>query len=74
MNSRKYLNRNDDDDKLIVVPDSRKFSNKEIEALTEFQERFFEHEIIRENIEFNSLIPELSVSNMHISKKFYMDL
>ena len=64
----------DDDDKLIVVPDSRKFSNKEIEALTEFQERFFEHEIIRENIEFNSLIPELSVSNMHISKKFYMDL
>lgn len=40
MNSRKYLNRNDDDDKLIVVPDSRKFSNKEIEALTEFQERF----------------------------------
>ena len=54
MNSRKYLNRNDDDDKLIVVPDSRKFSNKEIEALTEFQERFFEHEIIRENIEFNN--------------------
>lgn len=74
MNSRKYLNRNDDDDKLIVVPDSRKFSNKEIEALTEFQERFFEHEIIRENIEFNSLIPELSVSNIDISKKFYMDL
>ena len=74
MNSRKYLNRNDDDDKLIVVPDSRKFSNKEIEALTEFQERFFEHEIIRENIEFNSLIPELSVSNIDISKKFYIDL
>ena len=49
---------NDNDDKLIVVPDSRKISNKEIEALTEFQERFFEHEIIRENIEFNSLIPE----------------
>ena len=48
MNSRKYLNRNDDDDKLIVVPDSRKFSNK-------LQERFFEHEIIRENIEFNNL-------------------
>ena len=55
MNSRKYLNRNNDDDKLIVVPDSRKFSNKEIETLTEFQERFFEHEIIRENIEFNNL-------------------
>ena len=41
MNSREYLNRNDNDDKLIVVPDSRKISNKEIEALTEFQERFF---------------------------------
>lgn len=74
MNSRKYLNRNDDDDKLIVVPDSRKISNKEIEALTEFQERFFEHEIIRENIEFNSLIPELSVSNIETSKKFYKNL
>ena len=65
---------NDNDDKLIVVPNNRGFSNKEIEALTEFQERFFEHEIIRENIEFNSLIPELSVSNIDISKKFYIDL
>ena len=65
---------NDDDDKLIVVPNNREFSNKEIEALTEFQERFFEHEIIRENIEFNSLIPELSVSNIETSKKFYLDL
>ena len=27
-----------------------------------------------ENIKFNSLIPELSVSNIDISKKFYMDL
>lgn len=27
-----------------------------------------------ENIKFNSLIPELSVSNMDISKKFYMNL
>ena len=65
---------NDNDDKLIVVPDNRNFSDNEIEALTEFQERFFEHEIIRENIEFNSLIPELSVSNIDISKKFYLDL
>ena len=70
-----YIHRtNDNDDKLIVVPNNREFSNKEIEALTEFQERFFEHEIIRENIEFNSLIPELSVSNIDISKKFYIDL
>ena len=38
---------NDDDDKLIIVPEDKNFSNKEIEALTEFQERFFEHIIIR---------------------------
>lgn len=38
---------NDNDDKLIIVPDNKSFSNEEIEVLTEFQERFFEHEIIR---------------------------
>lgn len=65
---------NDNDDKLIIVPEDRNFSNKEIDVLIEFQERFFKHEIIRENIEFNSLIPELSVSNIEISKKFYKDL
>ena len=37
---------NDDDDKLIVVPASRKFSEQEIEVLIEFQERFFKHKII----------------------------
>ena len=65
---------NDNDDKLIIVPEDRKFSNKEIEVLVEFQEKFFKHEIIRENIEFNSLIPELSVSNIENSKRFYEDL
>ena len=38
---------NDDDDKLVVVPQYRDFTNIEIEALTEFQERFFKHEIIK---------------------------
>ena len=65
---------NDNDDKLIIVPENRNFSNKEIDVLIEFQERFFKHEIIRENLEFHSLIPELSVSNIEISKKFYKDL
>lgn len=65
---------NDNDDKLIVVPDNRNFSDNEIEVLTEFQERFFKHEIIRENTVFNSLIPELSVSNIDISKMFYLNL
>ena len=41
---------NDNDDKLIIVPENRNFSNKEIDVLIEFQEKFFKHEIIRENI------------------------
>jgi len=39
---------NDNDDKLIVVPEGRNLSDSEIEVLVEFQERFFEHIIIRE--------------------------
>lgn len=65
---------NDNDDKLIIVPENRNFSNKEIDVLIEFQEKFFKHEIIRKDIEFNSLIPELSVSNIGISKRFYENL
>jgi len=64
----------DNDDKLVIVPENRNFTNKEIEALTEFQERFFKHEIIRGDTEFNSLIPELSVSNIETSKEFYKNL
>ncbi len=38
----------DDDDKLIVVPDGVDYSDDAIDALTEFQERFFKHIIIRQ--------------------------
>ena len=38
---------NEDDDKLIVVPENRNFLDCEIRVLTEFQERFFESEIVR---------------------------
>lgn len=38
---------NDNDDKLVVVPEDKDYSNEAIEALVEFQERFFNHEIIR---------------------------
>lgn len=38
---------NDDDDKLVVVPDDRKYSDDAIRALTEFQEQYFESVIIR---------------------------
>ncbi|MBR1413645.1 MAG: inorganic diphosphatase [Bacilli bacterium] len=39
---------NDNDDKLIVVPDGINYSDDAIKALTEFQERFFESIIIRD--------------------------
>ncbi len=38
---------NDDDDKLIVAPEDKNYSDEAIKALTEFQERFFESIIIR---------------------------
>ena len=38
---------NDNDDKLIVVPDGKNYTDEQIEALTEFQERFFKHVVIR---------------------------
>ncbi|MFA6461360.1 MAG: inorganic diphosphatase [Candidatus Woesearchaeota archaeon] len=38
---------NDNDDKLVVVPEGQNYSDEQIRALTEFQERFFESEIIR---------------------------
>ncbi len=37
----------EDDDKLIIVPKDKNYSDEQIEALTEFQERFFESKIIR---------------------------
>ena len=38
---------NDNDDKLVLVPEGKEYSDDAINALTEFQERFFEHIIIR---------------------------
>ena len=38
---------NDNDDKLIVVPEGKSYTDEQIECLTEFQERFFKHIIIR---------------------------
>lgn len=64
---------NDNDDKLIIVPENKSFSNKEIKALTNFQEQYFKSEIIRSSnyLEFNKNIPELSVTNLEKSLKFY---
>lgn len=38
---------NDDDDKLIVIPKGMDISDKEIEKLIEFQEKWFKYKIIR---------------------------
>lgn len=38
---------NDNDDKLVVVPEEKNYTDEQIDALTEFQEQFFEHKIIR---------------------------
>lgn len=38
---------NDDDDKLVVAPLGKNYSDDAIDALTEFQEQYFEHVIIR---------------------------
>ena len=67
-----YIHRtNDDDDKLIIVPENTNFSNEQIKALTAFQERFFESEIIRDSLEFNQNLPEFSVTNLEKSLDFY---
>ena len=38
---------NDNDDKLIIVKDNMEFSDEEIEKLTNFQEKWFKHIILR---------------------------
>lgn len=38
---------NDDDDKLVVVPTDKDYSDDAIEALVEFQERWFKHTLLR---------------------------
>lgn len=39
----------DNDDKLILVPEGRNYTDDQIRALTEFQERFFESVIVRKS-------------------------
>ena len=38
---------NDNDDKLVVVPEGKNYNNDEIRALTEFQEQWFKSDIWR---------------------------
>lgn len=39
--------KNDNDDKLVIVPEEKEYSDDAIKALVEFQERFFESIILR---------------------------
>jgi inorganic pyrophosphatase len=39
----------DDDDKLVIVPDGLTISDEEIEKLVAFQEKWFKHKLIRYN-------------------------
>ena len=39
---------NDNDDKLVVVPENKNYSNEQIKVLTEFQEQWFKFEIWRD--------------------------
>ena len=63
----------DNDDKLIIVPENKSFSNNEIRVLTDFQEQYFKSEILRSSkfLEFNKSITELSVTNLEYSLEFY---
>lgn len=60
---------NDDDDKLILTPENRNFTNAEIRLLTDFQERFYKSEIIRNSnfIDSNKNISELCNTNLEIN-------
>ena len=44
----------DDDDKLVIVPDGVDYSDAQIMALTEFQERFFRPSVTRTSMEARS--------------------
>ena len=36
-----------DDDKLVVVPEGEPVTDEEIEKMVEFQEKWFKHEVVR---------------------------
>ena len=64
---------NDNEDKLVVAPEGKTYTNDEIRTLTYFQEQYFESIIIRDKdyVEFNNNIPEFSVTDLEKSLKFY---
>lgn len=65
---------NDNDDKLVVVPEGKDYSDEQIRALTEFQEQWFESEIWREQSDYEVLAPNCKIrwiDNFQIDKQRY---
>lgn len=55
---------NDDDDKLVVVPEGQAFTDEQIRELTHFQEQWFESEIVR------AKVSDEAMTNAHMLKVF----
>ena len=49
---------NDNDDKLVVVPKNKNYSDEQIKALTEFQEQWLKSEILREDTKEYEILSE----------------
>ena len=58
---------NDNDDKLVIAPVNKSFSDNEIRVLTDFQEQYFESVIIRPDgyIDWNENSPDMSVGHLN---------
>ncbi|MCR5185784.1 MAG: inorganic diphosphatase [Clostridia bacterium] len=63
----------DNEDKLVIAPEGKNYTTSDIKALTDFQEKYFNSIIIRDDdyLEFSKSIPELTVTNIGNSLKFY---
>ena len=76
---------NDNDDKLIIIPENKDYTNDQIMALTEFQERFFKSTILvsrkkpqflyftRDEVNFNRYNNEI-LSRLILNKKCYLNV
>lgn len=65
---------NDNDDKLVVVPDSVTLSAQEIEEMTAFQEKWFEHVIILKQPEVHLIFGFMGFGKTTLAKKLEQDL
>ena len=67
---------NDVEQKLVASPTGTHYTIDQIKALTEFQERFYDTQIIMPDdyIDYNPTLPELSVDNLERSLDFYKTL